>query len=200
MNTKFIVASFLPIYPITFGSSVVISSFFENIPFRKKILFQISTKKKFNKKYIKNTFCFNENKLTKFFFVLKHIINILYEIKKTNEKKILIVEGASWVGYSFILILLIKLFFSKVKIFYRGHSIEYEIRKKNNNFIIAELSYFFEKFVYTYSDICSSVSDIEKKKIKQLYNVTTQIFPNIINYKFRKLKIKKKIHFLFWFL
>jgi glycosyltransferase involved in cell wall biosynthesis len=192
MNTKFIVASFLPIYPITFGSSVVISSFFENIPFRKKILFQISTKKKFNKKYIKNTFCFNENKLTKFFFVLKHIINILYEIKKTNEKKILIVEGASWIGYSFILILLIKLFFSKVKIFYRGHSIEYEIRKKNNNFIIAELSYFFEKFVYTYSDICSSVSDIEKKKIKQLYNVTTQIFPNIINYKFRKLKIKKK--------
>ena len=86
MNTKFIVASFLPIYPVTFGSSVVISSFFENIPFKNKVLFQVSTKKNFKNKYIKNTFCFNENKLIKFLFVLKHITNILKEIKNKRKK------------------------------------------------------------------------------------------------------------------
>ncbi len=192
MNTKFIVASFLPIYPITFGSSVVISSFFENIPFKNKVLFQVSTKKNIKNKYIKNTFCFNENKLIKFLFVLKHIANILREIKKTKEKKILIVEGASWIGYSFLLISLVKLLFFNVKIFYKGHSIEYEIRKKNNNFIISYLSFFFEKFVYIFSNISSSVSSIEQKKIKYLYNVKTKIFPNIINYKFNNVKIKKK--------
>jgi hypothetical protein len=92
MNTKFIVASFLPIYPITFGSSVVISSFFENIPFKKKFYFKYLQKKNLKNKYIKNTFCFNENKLTKFFFVLKHIINILYEIKKQMKKKFLLLK------------------------------------------------------------------------------------------------------------
>ncbi len=192
MNTKFIVASFLPIYPITFGSSVVISSFFENIPFKNKVLFQISTKKNIKNKYIKNTFCFNEKKIIKFLFVLKHITNILKEIRKYKEKQILIVEGASWIGYSFLLIFLIKLLSLNIKIFYKGHSIEYEIRKKNNNFIISSLSFFFEKFVYILSDVSSSVSSIEQKKIKYLYNVKTKIFPNIINHKIRKSKIKKK--------
>ena len=51
MNTKIIVASFFPVYPITFGSSVVISSFFENIQNKNKVLFQISKKNIKKKKY-----------------------------------------------------------------------------------------------------------------------------------------------------
>ena len=84
---------------------------------------------------------------------------------------------------------MVKLLCLNIKIFYKGHSIEYEIRKKNNNFIISYLSFFFEKFVYIFSNISSSVSSIEQKKIKYLYNVKTKIFPNIINYKFNKVKI-----------
>lgn len=192
MNTKFIVAAFLPIYPITFGSSVVISSFFENIPIKKKILFQISTKKKINNKLVRNTTCFHENKLTKFFFVLIQIKNIIKELGIKKEKKVLIIEGASWIGYSFLLILITKLFYPNTIIFYKGHSIEYEIRKKNNNIIISTLSYYFEKIVYKLANISSSVSYIEQNKIKKLYNVNTKIFPNIIDYKIKKIKLKKK--------
>ena len=192
MNTKFIVAAFLPIYPVTFGSSVVISSFFENIPIKKKVLFQISTKKKINNNLIRNTTCFHENKLIKFFFVLVQIKNIIKEIGVKKEKKILIVEGASWIGYSFLLILITKLFHPNTIIFYKGHSIEYEIRKKNNNIIISTLSYYFEKIVYKLANISSSVSYIEQNKIKKLYNVNTKIFPNIIDYKKKKIKLKKK--------
>ena len=187
MNTKFIVAAFLPVYPVTFGSSVVISSFFDNIPLKKKVLFQISAKKKINNKLVRNTTCFYENKLLKFFFVLFQIKNIIKEIGFKKEKKILIVEGASWIGYSFILILISKLFYPKTTIFYKGHSIEYEIRKKNNNIIISTLSYYFEKIVYKLSDISSSVSSIEQEKIKKLYNIKTKIFPNIVDYKKKKL-------------
>ena len=192
MNTKFIVAAFLPIYPVTFGSSVVISSFFENIPIKKKVLFQISTKRKIKNKFVRNTTCFNENKLIKFFFVLVQIKNIIKEIGVKKERKILIVEGASWVGYSFLLILISKIFNPSIIIFYKGHSIEYEIRKKNNNIIISTLSYYFEKIVYKLADISSSVSYIEQSKIKKLYNVNTKIFPNIIDYKKKKIKLKKK--------
>ena len=45
MSRKIIVASFFPVYPVTFGSSVVISSFFENLPFKNKVLYQVSSQK-----------------------------------------------------------------------------------------------------------------------------------------------------------
>ncbi len=197
MNTKFIVAAFFPIYPITFGSSVVISSFFENIPFRNKVLYQISPKKIIKDKFVQNTYCFNENKFIKFFFVLKLIKNILVDISKINEKKVLVIEGASWIGYSFILVFLVKVLCSNVKVYYKGHSIEYEIRKKNNNFFISSISFFLEKFVYNLSDISSSVSNLEKNKIKELYKVKTKIFPNIVNLKKKNKRLSKKNYILY---
>ena len=190
MNKKIIVASFFPIYPVTYGSSVVISSFFENLPFKDKTLYQISNKKsRIKKRKVKNIFSFGNYKLFKIFSVLVLIKNILFEIKSSKKKNILFIEGASWIGYSFLLILFLKIFFLNVKIIYRGHSIEYEIRKKNSNFIISKLSFLFEKFVYKNSYISTSVSIIERQKVKRLYNVKTHLFPNII--KFNEKKIKK---------
>lgn len=199
MNAKFIVVSFLPIYPVSFGSSVVISSFFENIPSNNKVLFQVSTNEKIKNKQIKNFYHFKENRFVKLICVIKQILNILKEIKKTKEKKIIIVEGASWIGYSFLLISLIKLLFSKIKVCYRAHSVEYEIRKKNSNYLISSLSFLFEKYVYRLSDLSTTVSKVEKKKIKSLYKVNTHIFPNIINHsKIKKnFKIKHKKYILY---
>ena len=179
MNTKIIVASFFSIYPVTFGSSVVISSFFENIPNKNKVLFHIS-KKNIKKSKTKNIINQSDFKIFKLFSVLLLIRKILFEIKHSNHKNVLIIEGASWVGYSFLLLFLVKFFFKKVKIIYRGHSIEYEIRKRNSNFIISYLSFIFEKFVYQNSHVSTSVSSLEQKKIKKLYNIQTEVFPNII--------------------
>ncbi len=187
MSTKVIVATFFPVYPVTFGSSVVISSFFENLPFRNKTLYQISSEKsKINYKKIKSICSINNSKLFKFFSVIILIKNILFEIKYSKNKNILFIEGASWIGYSFLLILFLKVLRLNVKIIYRGHSIEYNIRKKNSNFIISSLSFIFEKFVYRNSFISTSVSKIEKKKVKKLYNVKTHIFPNIVNFNNKK--------------
>ena len=163
MNTKIIVASFFSIYPITFGSSVVISSFFENIPNKNKVLFQIS-KKNIKKKNIYSIVSQSDSKILKLFSVLVLIKKLFDEIKQSNYKNVLIIEGASWVGYSFILLALVKFFFKKIKVIYRGHSIEYEIRKQNSNIIISNLSFFFEKFVYENCDISTSVSSLEQKK------------------------------------
>ncbi len=183
MSTKIIVASFFSVYPVTYGSSVVISSFFNNLPFRNKTLYQISDqKRKIHNKKIKSIYSFNNHKIFKFLSVLILIKNILLEIKSSKYKNILFIEGASWIGYSFLLILLLKIFSLKVKIIYRGHSIEYDIRKKNSNLVISSLSFIFEKFVYKNSLISTSVSKLEKQKVKKLYNIKTRIFPNIINF------------------
>ena len=194
MKTKIIVASFFPVYPVTFGSSVVISSFFDNLPFRNKTIYQISTKKnKIKNKKIKSIYSVNNNKLFKFFSVLVLIKKIIFEIRTSKNKNILFIEGASWIGYSFLLILFSKIFFLNVKIIYRGHSIEYYIRKKNSNFIISSLSFFFEKFVYRNSLISTSVSKLEHQKVKKLYKVNTYIFPNIINF-YNKKKEKSEFN------
>ena len=183
MSRKIIVASFFPVYPVTFGSSVVISSFFENLPFKNKVLYQVSSQKsKIKNKKIKSIYLINNYKLLKLFSVLVLIKNILFEIRSSKYKNILFIEGASWIGYSFLLILFLKVFFIKVKIIYRGHSIEYDIRRKNSNFIISSLSFVFEKFVYKNSSISTSVSKLEMQRVKKLYNIKTRIFPNIINF------------------
>ena len=183
MNKKVIVASFFDVYPVTFGSSIVISSFFESLPFKNKKLYQISKEKNkvFNKK-IKTIHQIYDSKFLKLFSVVILIKDIFFDLSSSKTKNLLFIEGASWIGFSFLLVLILKIFKINVKIIYRAHGIEYEIRKKNSNFFISKLSFIFEKYVYKNSDISTSVSKIEKQKIKKLYNIETQIFPNIINF------------------
>ena len=142
---KIIVASFFPVYPVTYGSSVVISSFFEKLPYKNKVLYQISNKKiNIKNKKIKCIYQFYDLKIFKFISVLILIKNIFFELHLSKNKNILFIEGASWIGYSFLLVLICKLFNKKVKVIYKGHSIEYEIRKKNSNYIISKLSFFLK--------------------------------------------------------
>ena len=85
-----------------------------------------------------------------------------------------------------------KILFSQLKIIYISHSIESEIRKKFSNIFIYLLTKFLEKLVFKKCNIVTSVSKIEKNKIKKIYNQKTILFPNGIDLnnlaKFRKPK------------
>ena len=118
-----------------------------------------------------------ENIFLKLFSVFVLFFHVYRYLRKVRVK-ILIIEGASWIGYSFIIITLSKIFFNKIYIIYKGHSVEYEIRKKN--YFIGVLSFLFEKYVYKVSDIKTSVSVIEAEKIFKFYGVKPIVFPNII--------------------
>jgi len=184
---KFAIINFFPVVPTNMGSAEVVMSFFYCIKQSKKI-FQISHLKKINEKKIKTFFIIKENSFLKIInipFLILHVIKYLNKAKK----KIVIIEGPSWIGYSFLSIILLKIFFNKCLIIYHSHSIEYEIRKENSNFIISYLTKYLERIVYKISDISTSVSQIEKKKIKKLYNVDTLLVPNGVSIK--RLKIKK---------
>lgn len=182
IKKKIIVVGFFPIYPVTFGASVVSSNFFDNIKNRKKILFQISNNK-FKYKNIRSIKYFSNLKIFKLFSVLLLIIKVINEISLSKKKCILIIEGASWIGYSFLLSILNKYLYPEVKIIYRSHNIEFELRKKKSNFLISKLSFLFEKYVFKRSYLSTCVSKVDKIKIKNLYRVNSEIFPNIINIK-----------------
>jgi len=109
---------------------------------------------------------------------------------KKSKKKIIIIEGASWIFYSFSILFFFKIFFPKKKIIYISHSIESEIRKKFSNIYIYHLTKILENLVFKYADISTSVSIKEQKKIRLYYNIKTTLLPNGITIEsFRKKKI-----------
>jgi hypothetical protein len=131
MNKTAFVA-FYTVYPSSMGSSEVSSSFFESWIGKKRI-FQISHLKKINNKKIHTNFIARESSINK---ILK-IIPLAIKVKKylsNSKKSTVIIEGPSWIGYSFIFYIVLKTLLPNTFFIYHSHSVEYEIRKKNSNF------------------------------------------------------------------
>ena len=182
---------FFDAYPAETGSGVVCWDFFQSIPTNNKRFFQLSEKKTNSNKHVTNINLIKNHALFKIIALPK----LIFSIKKFfshKKQRVLIIEGPSWAFYSFFLIIFFKIFMKDIKVVYRSHSIEYEIRLKNSNFLISELTKYFEKNIYKLSDISTCVSKLEQKKIKKYYAVSPTIFPNCILFdKLIKLKPKR---------
>ena len=188
--------TFFPIQPNTMGSSTVVNSRFDCWPHEKKI-FQISHLKKINNKKIETIFINNESPINKI-FKLPEVIFKINRYFNNTKKKLIIIEGASWIFYSFIIIFFFKFFQPKVKIIYISHSIESEIRKKYSNIFIYFLTKFLERLVFRYADLSTSVSLKERKKIKSLYNRNTILLPNGITLNEKKMVKKNQNNYIIY--
>ena len=113
----------------------------------------------------------------KLYFLIKSIYN-LKKFFRNNKKNIIFIEGASWIGFAYLFLILSKKILKNTLIIYHAHNIEYEIRLKKNNFLIAFLTKIFERYVYSKSDLATAVSKYDQKKIKNLYNLDSYIFEN----------------------
>jgi hypothetical protein len=171
------------------GSAEVTLSLYECLTKKNKKIFEIKKKKIFH--FLE---CYKFNYLENIFKILYiPILFIEFSIFINKfKKKIIIVEGASWIGYSYFFIKLVKFFYSEITIIYHAHNIEYDLRKNKNNFIIAFLTKIFEKKVYKLADFPTVVSSEDKKQIKYLYNTDAYIFSNGIS---KKKLISKKPKF-----
>jgi len=127
------------------------------------------------------------------FSILFIILSVLSFLKK-KEHNFVIVEGASWIGFSFLTIKVIKFFRKNTKIFYHSHNVEYDVRRRKNSIIISFISKILEKKVFQISDYASVVSSIDAERIKYLYNINPIIFENGIDIERLKInhKFKKK--------
>ena len=180
--------TFFPVIPDNMGSSAVINSRFKNWPYVKK-LFQISHIKEINNNKINTVFIKKESPINKI-IKLPELIFKIFQFLKKSKNNLIIIEGASWIFYSFIVLFSFKILLPNSKIIYFSHSIESEIRKKYSSVLIYHLTKFLEKLVFKYSLISTSVSKIEQKKIIKLYNHKTILYPNALTL---NRKIKKQI-------
>ena len=99
MNRTAFVA-FYPVYPSNMGSSEVSSSFFESWIVVKK-LFQISHLNKIDNKKIYTQFISKEKPINKILNIV-HLVRKVKQFLKGSYKPNIIIEGPSWIGYSFI--------------------------------------------------------------------------------------------------
>jgi hypothetical protein len=160
------------------GSAEVSKSLYECLPIKNSKLFEIKKKNLFS--YLeKYKFNYLEN-IYKFFYIFI-IINQLKKFIKKYNKKIIIIEGASWIGYTYFFFIIIKFFFPKILTIYHAHNIEYDVRKKRNNSIISFITKIIEKKVYKLINFSTAVSEEDQKRLKKLYNVNTYILQNGIN-------------------
>ena len=170
--------TFFPVIPDNMGSSAVINSRFKNWPYVGK-LFQISHIKEINNNKINTVFIKKESPINKI-IKLPELIFKIFQFLKKSKNNLIIIEGASWIFYSFIVLFSFKILLPNSKIIYISHSIESEIRKKYSNKLIYWLTKFLEKFVFKYSYLSTSVSKLEQNKIKKLYDHKTILYPNAI--------------------
>ena len=171
------------------GAAEVTLSFYDSLDLKKKKLFEI-------KKYL--IFKFLDKLQISIFeniFKLIYLINLNFKIIKylnKFKKNVVIIEGASWIGYAYITIKILKFFRPNTKFIYHSHNIEYYLRKIKNGFLISFLTRILEKKVYEIADIGTAVSQIDKVKIKKLYNLEAIVLHNGINKKRLIIKLPKK--------
>jgi len=191
-NNKTAFVTFFPVSPDNMGSSAVINSRFNVWPSNKKI-FQISHINKKKNKYFETVYIRKESPINKIASLPKLIFKV-FKYLKNSKSKTLIIEGASWIFYSFLVLFAFKIILPSTKIIYISHSVEFEIRKKYSNLIIYSLTYFLEYLVFKNANTSTTVSKIEWRKIYRLYKIKTIIYPNGITIKEKKGKklIKNK--------
>jgi len=195
-SSKFAFIAFFPIKPDNMGSSAVINSRFQNWPYKKK-LFQISHLKKINNKNIETILIRKETPLNKIFKLPTLITKVVKYIKNVKHKFI-IVEGASWIFYSFFTTLILKIIFPKIFVIYISHSVEAKIRKKYSNRLIYILTKYLENIVFNFSDISTSVSKKEYETIKKMYKKKTVLLPNAISIKSKINNKKIKLNYIIY--
>ena len=114
-NKKYAFAAFYPVLPNTSGSSEVSSSFFKYWPSSNKKFFYITHLKK----NIRNTkfqpiIIIKEKPLFKIISLIFLCFGIIKFLKNSREPY-LIVEGPSWILYSYLTIVIIKIFIYVIK-------------------------------------------------------------------------------------
>ena len=158
---KILFLTFYNSYPITSGASNISSNFYKFCPFQKK-LFLINHEKDFKNKNISNFKPISNRPIYKILVLFPYLFKVISEIIKFKPT-VIIFEGASWIGYSFVFYIILKTFFKNIKFIYHGHNIDFDIRKKK--FFLGKLTFILEKYLANNIDIFTAVSKYDQKRI-----------------------------------
>jgi hypothetical protein len=176
------------VIPTWHGAADISRLMLKYFPSKKKCLFQMTNlKKKINNKNVINQNIFFNSPYTKLFFIF-FLTKKIIKYFSGNKKNIIIIEGASWTLFSYIIAKILKNYVKNLKIIYHSHNVDYEVRKLKNSKFILWLTKLFEKKLLELSDIKTAVSKTDQKLFKKLYNIETVLLENGVE-KFNEKKV-----------
>lgn len=177
---KTAVICFYEAYPPISGAASVTYYTAKNLS-GAKILIQLSHR---DKREIINGDCAvinieatGENRWKKLFGIGRVIKKISDQIIEFDPS-IIILEGASWVVYLWLLICAIKKRNIKTKIVYHAHNVEYLLRKEKHNRFIVSVTRWAENKILRSVDVSFAVSDVDRRQFEKLYSATSRVLPN----------------------
>jgi glycosyltransferase involved in cell wall biosynthesis len=89
-----------------------------------------------------------------------------------------ILEGASWAVYHWMLLRAIRQAEPRIKVVYHSHNVEYYLRLSRNGRLIATLTRWAEGHLLRNADFSTAVSEIDQDQFERLYRVKPSLLPN----------------------
>jgi len=119
----------------------------------------------------------SKNRILKFFKIFLSFFTIIKKIRVINPDAV-IMEGASWTFYYYILAKCMNLMNLDVMTIYHSHNVEYLLRKGKNIWPVVLITKYSEKWLMRHTDISTAVSSKDADLFKRLYGVRPVLLPN----------------------
>lgn len=91
---------------------------------------------------------------------------------------IVILEGASWAVYHWMLLRAIRCSLTRLRVVYHSHNVEYEIRRQRHGRAVAAVTRWAEARLLAHCDMATAVSEVDRTLFRELYGVDTVLLPN----------------------
>jgi len=91
---------------------------------------------------------------------------------------LIVLEGASWAVFHWLLLRALRRRMSGVPVFYHAHNVEYDLRRGHKARLAAILSHWGEGRLIKCSDAAFAVSAVDSRRFGRLYGIEPDLLPN----------------------
>jgi len=120
---------------------------------------------------------FVDNRIKKILRIPGWIFKIIGHLNRI-EPDIVVLEGASWVLYHWLLMKVIHLLAKPAELIYHSHNVEYNLRKEKHNRFVTEVTRWAEGRILHEVNTATAVSHVDRRQFEYLYGIKPQILPN----------------------
>jgi polysaccharide biosynthesis protein PslH len=109
---------------------------------------------------------------------LPEFVNRMVAEIRSTQAEMVILEGASWAVYHWVLLRAIRRALSEVQVIYHAHNVEYVLRSQRHGRAVATLTRWAEGRLIRNADVATAVSEVDQDHFARLYGVRPLLLPN----------------------
>ena len=94
------------------------------------------------------------------------------------EPDLVVLEGASWVVYHWLVLKRLREVMPNVRIAFHSHNVEYDLRRQKHGRLVTAITHWAEKRLLKSADLSFACSAADAQRYQELYGVTVDVMPN----------------------